>query len=80
MAYKKKILAVKQDAPVSMKEEVFDEKVNTVEEEIQNKVRVRPSGNWKKVSQSELESLEKQGLLKGYDPETQEALINNKEA
>jgi hypothetical protein len=37
--------------------------------------RVRAPGKWRKVSFEELADLESKGLLKGYDPETSEALI-----
>lgn len=35
----------------------------------------RASGNWKKVTQEELMSIELSGNLVGYDPSTQEALV-----
>ena len=35
----------------------------------------RASGNWKKVTQEELMSIELAGNLVGYDPSTQEALV-----
>lgn len=43
-----------------------------------DKKKVRFSGNWKRVSEAQLAKLESDGLLIGYDPETQEALIKEK--
>jgi len=37
-------------------------------------VKVRCKGNWKKVSYGEMQRLQEEGLLVGYDPKTGEVL------
>lgn len=72
MATKKKII---QETPVDKPLEVKAEPtVNTVLAESRLKKKQFP-GDWKKVTLDELKSLEDKGLLMGYNPETNEALI-----
>lgn len=74
----KKPKAVLEDTPIKVVEiegvkEIESE--NTVAEGSREK-KARYPGNWIKATQKEVEQYTREGRLFGYDPETQEVLID----
>lgn len=53
---------------------VRDEQKENPMDLVNQTVRKRIKGNWKKVSKEEMARLEQAGILRGYDPETGEVL------